>query len=220
MNSKTETLPAPTAPMPPARLGRQARLMVILVALGAAAVVFWPHDVSRSGGRPPRGGAGEASGGNGAGGADPGAASAGGSAQGGFLLDAQGRAATLGGRLAPVTLLHFWATWCPPCIAEAPGLARLAHDFAPHHDFGIVMVAVADSRDRVGAFMGPAAEMVLYDPKWDVAHRYGTEKLPETYLVVGGQVVDKFIGETDWDDRGVRQRLAAHLPRENGAGSS
>jgi thiol-disulfide isomerase/thioredoxin len=127
--------------------------------------------------------------------------------QGGFLLDADGRAATLGTRLAPVTLLHFWATWCPPCIAEAPSLGRLERDYAGRHDFAIVTVAVADSRARVSAFLGPSAASALYDPQWEVAHRYGTEKLPETYLLVDGKVVERFVGMTDWDAPDVRARL-------------
>ena len=49
------------------------------------------------------------------------------------------------------------------------------------------MVAVADSSDRVHTFLGPGSEMVLFDPNWKVANRYGTDKLPETYLVVRGR---------------------------------
>jgi thiol-disulfide isomerase/thioredoxin len=131
--------------------------------------------------------------------------------QGGFLLDGDGRAATLGPRLAPVTLLHFWATWCPPCTAEAPSLARLTRDFGGRHDFGIVMIAVADSRERVGSFMGGGASGVLFDPQWDVAHRYGTEKLPETYLLVHGKVAHKWVGQTDWDDREVRATIEREI---------
>ena len=73
------------------------------------------------------------------------------------------------------------------------------------------MVAVADSADRVRTFLGPGSEMVLFDPNWKVANRYGTDKLPETYLVVHGQVVRKFVGMTDWDDPALRAELAAHL---------
>src|SRR5215470_17219667 len=114
------SIPAPQ-PTPPARLAWQARLVVTAVALGSLAVVFWPHNV---GGGAGRGGVSDPRGTASAGGADPAPAN-----QGGFLLDAQGRAATLGARLAPVTLLHFWATWCPPCVTEAPSLARLSRDF-------------------------------------------------------------------------------------------
>ena len=45
-----------------------------------------------------------------------------------------------------------------------------------------------------------------------MANRYGTDKLPETYLVVRGEVVEKFVGATNWDDpAGAASRLASHL---------
>jgi len=133
---------------------------------------------------------------------------------GGFLYDSTGKAATLGPRLAPVTLVHFWATWCPPCIQEIPALQRLAGDLADRHDFAVVMVAVSDSADKVRSFLGPGgADSVLFDPKWEVANRYGTNKLPETYLLVGGQVVRKFVGMTNWDDPQLRAEITARIGR-------
>jgi thiol-disulfide isomerase/thioredoxin len=136
-------------------------------------------------------------------------------APGGFLYDPAGRPATLAERGAPVTLLHFWATWCAPCIAEIPSLDRLASAIESS-DFTIVMVAVDDQQDKVAPFLGERAAMALYDPSWEVAHRYGTYKLPETYLLVGNQVVDKFVAAQDWDDPALRRRLAekvaAHHP--------
>jgi thioredoxin-like negative regulator of GroEL len=53
--------------------------------------------------------------------------------------------------------------------------------------------------------------MVLFDPNWEVANRYGTDKLPETYLVVNGQVVRKFVGMTDWDAAALRQEIQTRL---------
>src|SRR5262249_13868205 len=136
-----------------------------------------------------------------------------GAAPGGFLLDGNGRPSPLGSRLAPVTLVHFWATWCPPCIEETPAIERLAADLSGHGDFTVLMVAVADSSDRVKSFLGPGrSDMVLYDPRWDVAHRYGTSQLPETYLVIDGKVARKFVGMTNWDDEGLRRAILRHLP--------
>jgi cytochrome c biogenesis protein CcmG/thiol:disulfide interchange protein DsbE len=184
--------PAPQpSPTPLPSLGRQARTFAALITVLGLAVLVWPRGGDSTTAAPP-----------------------------GFLLDAGGRAATLGSRLAPVTLVHFWATWCPPCIEETPALDRLVHDFAGYRDFAVLRVAVADSRSRVDAFLGSGAPSVLYDPQWDVAHRYGTDQLPETYLVVGGRIVEKFIGEVNWDDPAVRQKIAARLPRSPAGGAS
>jgi thioredoxin-like negative regulator of GroEL len=74
------------------------------------------------------------------------------------------------------------------------------------------MVAVSDSADKVRTFLGPGkADAVFFDPRWEVANRYGTEKLPETYLVVNGQVVRKFVGMTNWDDPQLRAEIAARF---------
>ncbi len=138
------------------------------------------------------------------------------SAPGGFLLDASGRPTTLGDHMTPVTLLHFWATWCPPCITEIPALDRLAGDYVGKPGFQIAMVAVADDAEKVRPFIGrQRAFSVLYDPEWQVAHRYGTRLVPETYVIVRGRTLDqlKFIGETNWDDPRIRAILDVIIER-------
>ena len=186
MDSTVMTHDAPAPPAQPKRLGMPAKLGLAALAVCALAALFWP-----------RGGGGFVK--------EP----------GGFLYDANGRAASIGPRLAPVTLVHFWATWCPPCIQEIPALQRLARDFAGHSEFSVLMVAVSDSSDKVHTFLGSGADMVLFDPQWEVANRYGTNKLPETYLVVKGQVVRKFVGMTDWDNPALRAELAVHFRNAN-----
>lgn len=126
----------------------------------------------------------------------------------GELVDASGNEVDLEDRMAQVTLVHFWATWCPPCIAEIPSIRRLAADHADD-DFALIMVAVADDVEKANEFLGD--EESLFDPAWDLAHDYGTTKLPETHLVVNGKVVESFIGATDWDRPDVREKVQAAL---------
>lgn len=162
----------------PRALRLQTRIVAILVAVMAVTVVFWPRgDGSRE-------------------------------APGGFLIDQQGRPVPVASRMAPVTLVHFWATWCPPCMTEIPSLGNLAEDFGQYRgDFTILMVAVDDDMERVEEFVGNRIGAVLFDPSWEVTHRYGTRKLPETYLVVKGQVAERWIGAQDWSDPEIRQRV-------------
>jgi len=125
----------------------------------------------------------------------------------GMLVDTSGQVVTLGSQFAPVTLLHFWATWCPPCIDEVPAIRRLSDDYANNHQFALVMVAVQDDPDVVKTFLEGRFKYTLFDPQWQVARRYGTEKVPETFLVVNGKVVESFIGATNWDDPRARQQI-------------
>ncbi|RPH55875.1 TlpA family protein disulfide reductase, partial [bacterium] len=128
MHSPTEPSPVvdspPAAGARPAPLGKQARWAVAVLAVCALAALFWPRGDGSF--------------------KEP----------GGFLYDAAGKATTMGPRLAPVSLVHFWATWCPPCIQEIPSLQRLSTDFADQSQFAIVMVAVSDSVEKVRTFAG------------------------------------------------------------------
>jgi thiol-disulfide isomerase/thioredoxin len=62
-------------------------------------------------------------------------------------------------------VLHFWATWCGPCISELPTLARLARDVQRR---GIDFVAVSldspspKSAERVSAVLSQRVR----DPHW------------------------------------------------------
>lgn len=184
-DAPAETATPAPTPAPRPQLGLPAKLGLAALAVCALAALFWPKSNAPA--------------------QEP----------GGFLYDSTGRATTIGPHLTAVTLVHFWATWCPPCIQETPKLQRLIRDLSGQPDFTVVMVAVADSTDKVHTFMGPGSEMVLFDPNWKVANRYGTDKLPETYLVVHGQVVRKFVGMTDWDDPAIRSELNTYLKGSN-----
>lgn len=125
---------------------------------------------------------------------------------GGELVDADGARLPLAGELGPVTLIHFWATWCPPCVTEIPTLVEFAaSDQAAGVTF--LMVAVSDDPRRAAEFLGAARLPLRFDPDWDVAHRFDTRQLPETHIVVDGRVVDSFIGAFDWRERAVRARV-------------
>ncbi len=52
-----------------------------------------------------------------------------------------------------VVLVNFWATWCPPCRMETPGLVALANDFQSK---GLTVVGVSmdeDGADGVRQFV-------------------------------------------------------------------
>ena len=110
---------------------------------------------------------------------------------------------SLSGLLGKVVMVHFWATWCPPCVEEIPTLDRL-HSSIMGKDFE--MLAVSVDEGGTGA-VAPFIQKnglnvpVLFDPGHDVAGLYGTYKFPETYIIDRQGVVRyKAIGPRDWTD--------------------
>jgi len=129
---------------------------------------------------------------------------------GGFLVDATGRPAPLADELAETTLVHFWASWCAPCVTEMPLLLDYATELRAS-GVKVLLIAVADEPQDATRFLGRTDLPLLFDPAWDVAHRFGTDKIPETYLLVRGQPVERFVGATDWSDPRVRAAVARHV---------
>jgi len=110
---------------------------------------------------------------------------------------------------APVTLadlrgsyalVHFWATWCPPCRDELRDLEYLTRRL--RGKLRVVAITVDDEWGEVGRFFGeqPPTFGVLWDQGRQVATLYGTQKFPETYLVdPQGRITTKFIGPRKWN---------------------
>ncbi len=130
------------------------------------------------------------------------------------LVDLTGGRVEIGGR----TLIHFWATWCAPCVAELPGLEILAADLAPA---GIRVVAVSEDRggaDDVRPFLTRLPPLphltILLDSGRRTAARLHLKSLPVT-VVTGrdGRETARLVGPGDWRQGTDRRTLDAELAR-------
>jgi cytochrome c biogenesis protein CcmG/thiol:disulfide interchange protein DsbE len=131
------------------------------------------------------------------------------------LDDLSGKKVSLPKETGHVALVNFWATWCPPCVAETPSLEQLSRALGPR-GLRVLGVSVDDSVEDVRRFVAEhgVTYTVLLDPSARVSRRYGTFKYPESYLVAAdGAVLRKYVGEVDWADPTVRAEIEATLGR-------
>lgn len=83
-----------------------------------------------------------------------------------------------------VVVLNFWASWCEPCQVEAPLLQRAQSTLA--RDGGTVLgVTYLDASPDSQSFVRHyhLSYPNLRDNTGDFAHSYGTDQLPESFVI-------------------------------------
>ena len=111
-----------------------------------------------------------------------------------------GRIVRLSDFRGKVVFLNFWASWCPPCRAEA---RLLEQSWQRYKDQGVVFLGV-DIQDTEEAGRRFIQEFgITYmngrDPNNRVAIDYGVYGIPETFFVdKDGRITYKHIGALGW----------------------
>lgn len=116
-----------------------------------------------------------------------------------------GRQVSLKSLEGKVVVLNFWASWCAPCVEEAPSLNEFAKTF---QNAGVVVLGVSVDRNAQAYENFVKRFDVSYptarDPEENISYHYGTYKLPESYIIdKNGKVVRKFAGLPERDGHAI-----------------
>lgn len=104
-----------------------------------------------------------------------------------------------------ITVVNFWASWCPPCRAEHPQLLKMAED-----GIRVLGVNFKDKENQATRYLaddGNPFLAVAFDPAGRTAIDWGVTGPPETFILDGdGIVLFKFVGPlvgSDYEQRFV-----------------
>ncbi len=119
-----------------------------------------------------------------------------------------------------IVVLNFWATWCPPCVAEMPSLERLHHTLGPE-GLAVVTVSTDEDGEALARFTREYGLTlpVLRDPGGRVAGDvFHTTGYPETFVIDRqGILLQHTVGPADWDTPealGYFRGLLSRAPEE------
>ncbi len=122
------------------------------------------------------------------------------------LYDLSGNRVKFKDMLEKPVVLNLWATWCPPCIAELPGLMDLKNDYGTKANF----IFVSDENpNKVKTFLKDRG----YDEKCFYLSRgvpsdFETGSIPTTYIISPkGKVVLKKKGAARWNSGKVKRLI-------------
>lgn len=120
------------------------------------------------------------------------------------LADPAGKKIVLDDFRGKIVLVHFWATWCAPCLKELPTLKALQNR-SEGEKFKILTISldydkgapvIAEFMKKHGVETLPALVVPKGDPAWNDLSGFG---LPTSFLIgPDGRVLYKMIGDTDW----------------------
>jgi len=123
-----------------------------------------------------------------------------------FPLSVEGKQLRLSDYRGKVVVLNFWASYCQPCVEEAPSLNALQRYLEPRGGtvLGISLDPESAGYERfLKSFAVPYPtwrDPNLEDGKSKIALEYGTSLIPETYVIDRrGKIVRKLVSAQQWD---------------------
>ena len=101
--------------------------------------------------------------------------------------------------------INYWATWCNPCLAEMPYMAKLYENYQNQDDL-IFLYLSREKLDTIKNYI-PKDESLKNLPIYKIVtddEFFATSGIPTTFIVNSkGEVVVKDVGSAFWNDESV-----------------
>lgn len=122
------------------------------------------------------------------------------------LADMQGNRVDFNAFKGKKIVINFWATWCPPCVAEMPSMQALYDDYG---DQVVFIFVTNEDKATVSTFLQKNDyTFPVYQPRSIAPAELQSKALPTTYLISEkGEIVIHKTGAADWNTEKVRGLL-------------
>ena len=122
------------------------------------------------------------------------------------VTDINGQTKTIAVGEDKVTFLSYWATWCPPCLAEMPGIQKLYKDYGDKMEF--ILLTQEDPQVVQRFLTKKGYDLPVYFPQMNTPEILSSKSIPTNYIIdAQGSILIKETGAADWNSEKVRTLL-------------
>ena len=125
------------------------------------------------------------------------------------LEDAYGKNFTKNDYKGKITVINFWATWCPPCVQEIPSLNRLKNKMKDY-PFELISINYAEDQKTILEFMKQVnVEFpVLLDKDGSFAKKWNVIAYPSTFIIdKNGAIKYGVNAAIEWDSPELIEKI-------------
>lgn len=116
------------------------------------------------------------------------------------LINAKGERVSMEQFRGKVIFINLWATWCPPCIAEMPGINSLYKE-VEEEDVVFLMLSLDDKFEKAKRFKEKKGfDFEVYQAEGDIPQMYYSQSIPTTFLInAKGELALTHTGMADYN---------------------
>lgn len=121
------------------------------------------------------------------------------------MVDLKGNKLSLEDLKGKIVFINFWASWCPPCVAEMPDINQLYNDYKGK-DIAFLLVNLDSDREKMTKFLNRKDfDFATYIPLSLVPNQLKSQSIPATFVLDrNGQIVLEHFGMASYNNDDFR----------------
>ncbi len=124
------------------------------------------------------------------------------------LINSRGERVSMEELRGKVIFLNIWATWCPPCVAEMPGINKLYKDVDKDKVAFIMLSVDQDFQKAIDFNNRKGYDFEVYETAGGLPQVYQSQSIPTTYVIdARGKLVLTHMGMGDYNTKKFKEFL-------------
>ncbi len=120
------------------------------------------------------------------------------------IVAEDGRTTNITSELGDNTVIHFYASWCGPCIGELNSIRKNTEML---QSLGLTFIFITDdTEDKIALIRENMPEEIKFYRINNLSDA-GIYTLPTSYFLAGNEVIKKQVDVFDWSDKNELERL-------------